>query len=164
MTDAYLALETGDVVEANARAPGTAQGELVFTTAYTGYEESLTDPSYEAQVLTFAYPLIGNYGVRRERFESDRVHPSAAVARELTDDVADWLAEEGVPAVDHLDTRDLVTSVREEGAMACGIAAGPDATPEAAKAELTECVGMSDHLDIGKQVSTDEPYTVRGGG
>ncbi|WP_277555071.1 glutamine-hydrolyzing carbamoyl-phosphate synthase small subunit [Halobaculum limi] len=164
MADAYVALADGRVFEARARAPGRTRGELVFTTAYTGYEESLTDPSYEEQVLTFSYPLIGNYGVRAERFESDRVHPNAAVARELTDDVAAWLESEGVPAVDHLDTRELVTSVREEGAMACGIAAGPDATPEAAKAELDECVGMSDHLDIGKQVSTDEPYTVDGGG
>ncbi|WP_336036281.1 glutamine-hydrolyzing carbamoyl-phosphate synthase small subunit [Halobacterium yunchengense] len=157
MSDAYLALETGDVVEANARSPGAARGELVFTTAYTGYEESLTDPSYEAQVLTFAYPLIGNYGVREQRFESDRVHPSAVVARELTDDVADWLAEEGVPAVDGLDTRDLVLDIREGGAMKVGIAAGPDATPEAAKAELEDCPHMSELTDIGSRVSVDEP-------
>jgi len=101
----------------------------VFTTAYTGYEESLTDPSYAEQILTFSYPLIGNYGVRSERFESESVQPRAAIARELTDDVAEWLADEDVPAVDHVDTREIVTTVREEGAMACGIAAGPDATP-----------------------------------
>lgn len=152
---AYLALANGRVVEARSRSPGTAQGELVFTTAYTGYEESLTDPSYEEQVLTFSYPLIGNYGVREERFESDRVHPRAAVAREFTDDVAEWLTEAGVPAVDHLDTRELVTAVREEGAMKCGISAGPDASPEKARAALEDCVGMSDHTDIGAQVSVD---------
>ncbi|NIB99969.1 glutamine-hydrolyzing carbamoyl-phosphate synthase small subunit [Halobacterium sp. R2-5] len=157
MSDAYLALETGDVVEANARASGQARGELVFTTAYTGYEESLTDPSYEAQVLTFAYPLIGNYGVREERFESDRVHPSAVVARELTDDVAEWLQDEGVPAVDGLDTRDLVLDIREGGAMKVGIAAGPDATPEDARAQLEDCPHMSDLTDIGSRVSVDEP-------
>ncbi|MFB6125564.1 MAG: glutamine-hydrolyzing carbamoyl-phosphate synthase small subunit [Halanaeroarchaeum sp.] len=156
MTDAYIALATGEVVEARARAPGEAYGELVFTTPYTGYEESLTDPSYEAQVLTFAYPLIGNYGVREERFESDRVHPSAVVARELTDDVADWLTEEGVPAVDHVDTRDLVLDIREGGAMKCGIAAGPEATPEAAKAQLEQCPHMSDVTDIGERVSVEE--------
>ena len=82
MTDAYVALKDGRVVEARARAPGRSHGELVFTTAYTGYEESLTDPSYEEQVLTFSYPLIGNYGVREERFESERVHPRAVVADE----------------------------------------------------------------------------------
>jgi carbamoyl-phosphate synthase small subunit len=163
MPGAYVALEDGRVVEARARAPGTARGELVFTTAYTGYEESLTDPSYEEQVLTFSYPLIGNYGVREERFESDRVQPNAVVARELTDDVADWLAEEGVPAVDHLDTREFVTDIRDGGAMKCGVAAGPDATPEDARAELDDCVHMSDHRDIGSQVSIAEAETVGDG-
>jgi len=163
MTDAYVALADGRVFEARCRAPGRARGELVFTTAYTGYEESLTDPSYEEQVLTFSYPLVGNYGVRAERFESDRVHPNAAVAREFTDDVAEWLADADVPAVDHLDTREIVTSVREEGAMACGIAAGPEATPAAARDQLDAAVPMSDHTEIGAQVSTPEPYTVAGG-
>jgi len=164
MSDAYIALETGDVVEARSRAPGTAHGELVFTTAYTGYEESLTDPSYEAQVLTFAYPLIGNYGVREERFESGRVHPTAVVARDLTDDVADWLTEEGVPAVDNLDTRDLVTDIRERGAMKCGISAGPDASAEKAREELADCPHMSDHTDIGAQVSVDDTEVYNEGG
>ncbi|AXG04960.1 carbamoyl-phosphate synthase small subunit [Haloplanus rubicundus] len=163
MSDAYLALEDGRVVEARGRVPGRTRGELVFTTAYTGYEESLTDPSYEEQVLTFSYPLIGNYGVREERFESDRVHPRAAIAREFTEDVVEWLADEGIPAIDHLDTRDLVTSIREEGAMKCGIAVGPDATPEDAKAELAECKGMSEHTDIGAQVSVDAPEVYEGG-
>ena len=163
MSDAYLALADGSVVQARCRAPGRTRGELVFTTAYTGYEESLTDPSYEEQVLTFSYPLIGNYGVRSERFESDRVHPRAAVAKEFTDDVAEWLTEAGVPAIDHLDTRELVTAIREDGAMKCGIAAGPDATPEAAKAELAACKGMSEHIDIGKRVTTVE-HTVHPGG
>ncbi|MDS0222014.1 glutamine-hydrolyzing carbamoyl-phosphate synthase small subunit [Haloarcula sp. S1AR25-5A] len=164
MADAYVAIEGDRVIEARARAPGTARGELVFTTAYTGYEESLTDPSYEEQVLTFSYPLIGNYGVREERFESDRVHPRAAVAREMTDDVAEWLESEGVPAVDHLDTRDIVTEIRDEGAMKCGIAAGPDVTEQDALDELHECKHMSDHTDIGAQVSVDEVEVYNEGG
>jgi carbamoyl-phosphate synthase small subunit len=159
-----VAIEGDRVIEARARAPGTARGELVFTTAYTGYEESLTDPSYEEQVLTFSYPLIGNYGVRAERFESDRVHPRAAVAREMTDDVAEWLESEGVPAVDHLDTRDIVTEIRDEGAMKCGIAAGPDVTEQDALDELHECKHMSDHTDIGAQVSVDEVEVHNEGG
>jgi carbamoyl-phosphate synthase small subunit len=164
MSDAYLALADGRVLEARCRAPGRTRGELVFTTAYTGYEESLTDPSYEEQVLTFSYPLIGNYGVRADRFESSRVHPRAAVAREFTEDVATWLESEGVPAIDHLETRELVTSIRDEGAMKCGIAAGEDATPADAKAELEACKGMSEHVDIGQQVTTPEPTVHRGGG
>ncbi|EMA22260.1 glutamine-hydrolyzing carbamoyl-phosphate synthase small subunit [Haloarcula argentinensis] len=164
MADAYVAIEGDRVIEARARAPGTARGELVFTTAYTGYEESLTDPSYEEQVLTFSYPLIGNYGVREERFESDRVHPRAAVAREMTDDVAEWLESEGIPAVDHLDTRDIVTEIRDEGAMKCGIAAGADVTEQDALDELHGCKHMSDHTDIGAQVSVDEVEVHNEGG
>ncbi len=159
MSPAYLALEDGRVVEARTRVPGRTRGELVFTTAYTGYEESLTDPSYEEQVLTFSYPLIGNYGVRAERFESDRIHPRAAVAHEFTEEIVEWLAGEGVPAVDHLDTRDLVTSIREGGAMRCGVAAGEDATPDDARAEREACVPMSAHGDIGERVSVAEAET-----
>jgi len=161
---AYLALESGELLEGRARAPGRARGELVFTTAYTGYEESLTDPSYEEQVLTFSYPLVGNYGVREDRFESDRVHPRAAVAREFTDDVADWLAAGGVPAVDHVDTRDVVVGVRDGGALRVGVAAGPDATPEAAREQLGDCEHMSDHVDIGARVSVAESVRYAGDG
>ena len=161
---AYIALADGRVVEGQSRAPGTGRGELVFTTAYTGYEESLTDPSYAEQVLTFSYPLIGNYGVREERFESTKVQPRVAVAREFTDDVADWLTDAGIPAVDGVDTRDLVTAVREEGAMRCGVAAGPDATPEQAREQLEQAVEMSDHVDIGATVSVSEPAHYPGDG
>ena len=164
MADAYLALADGRVVEARSRAPGVARGELVFTTAYTGYEESLTDPSYAEQVLTFAYPLIGNYGVRGERFESDRVQPNAVVTRELTDDVADWLTEEAVPAVDGVDTRDLVVDIREGGAMQVGIAAGPDASPELAREQLDAASHMSEHTEIGARVSVQEPKQLSGPG
>ncbi len=157
MTAAYVALEGGHVLEGRGRAPGTARGELVFTTAYTGYEESLTDPSYEEQVLTFSYPLIGNYGVREERFEDDRVHPRAVLAKELTDDVAEWLESEGVPAIDHLDTREVVTDIRDGGAMKCGIAVGKDVTEEDALEELAQCKAMSDHTDIGAQVTVSDP-------
>ncbi|WP_436347449.1 glutamine-hydrolyzing carbamoyl-phosphate synthase small subunit [Natronorubrum sp. FCH18a] len=156
MTAAYVALEGGHVIEGRGRASGTARGELVFTTAYTGYEESLTDPSYEEQILTFSYPLIGNYGVREERFESDRIHPRAVLAKELTEDVAEWLENEGVPAVDHLDTREVVTDIRDGGAMKCGIAVGEDVTEEDALAELEACKTMSEHTEIGAQVSVDE--------
>ena len=164
MTHAYVAIEGERVIEARARSPGRTRGELVFTTAYTGYEESLTDPSYEEQLLTFSYPLIGNYGVREERFESDRVHPRGVLAREMTDDVAEWLQDEGVPAVDHLDTREIVTEIRDEGAMKCGIAAGPDVTEDDALDELAQCKHMSEHTDIGSQVSVRDPTVHNDGG
>lgn len=164
MEPAYLALEDGRVLEARCRVPGRSRGELVFTTAYTGYEESLTDPSYEEQVLTFAYPLIGNYGVNPSRFESERIHPRAVVALELTQEITQWLGSEGIPAIDHLDTRDLVTEIRDTGAMQCGIAAGADATPEAAREELAASKHMSEHTDIGSQVSVPEPELHKGDG
>ena len=85
------------------------------------------------------------------------------IARELTDDVATWLENEGVPALDRLDTRDVVTELREEGAMKCGIAAGPDASPEAARDQLDQCQGMSEHTDIGADVSVTEPVRHEGG-
>jgi carbamoyl-phosphate synthase small subunit len=155
MADAYVATEGGAVLAGRARAPGRAGGELVFTTAPAGYEESLTDPSYEGQVLTFAYPLVGNYGVREARFESDRPHPTAALAREFTDEVAAWLRSEGVPAVDNVDTRDVVTTVREGGAVRCGVAAGPDATPEAAREALSRTPEMSDREAMPERVGVD---------
>lgn len=163
METAYLALADGRLLEARCRVPGRTRGELVFSTAYTGYEESLTDPSYEEQVLTFSYPLIGNYGVNPSRFESDRIHPRAVVALELTQEIVQWLASEGVPAIDHLDTRDLVTEIRDSGAMQCGIAAGDDAAPADAREELEQCQHMSEHADIGSQVSVPEPELHAGG-
>lgn len=156
MAPAYVAIEDGPIITGRCRNPGRARGELVFTTAYTGYEESLTDPSYCGQVLTFAYPLIGNYGVRAERFESETIQPAAALAREFTDAVSTWLGEAGVPAVDRLDTRDVVVDIRESGAKRCGIAAGPDSTPDDARRALERCRPLSLREELGARVSTDE--------
>jgi len=155
--DAYVALDDGTIAEGRGRVSGTTNGEIVFTTAYAGYEESLTDPSYRKQILTFAYPLIGNYGVRGERFESDTIHPEATIARELTDNIVAWLREEGVPAIDRIDTRKLVVSIRNKGAMRCGIAVGEDVTPDDARAQLDACAEMGDHSDIGSAVSVSRP-------
>lgn len=157
MSDAYVAVENGPVLEGRGRVSGTARGELVFTTAYTGYEESLTDPSYRGQILTFAYPLIGNYGVRRDRTESDEIQPSAVLARELTDEVVAWLESEGIPAIDQLDTRDLVLDIRETGAKRCGIAIGANATADDARAALEACPTMAERIDIGAEVSVETP-------
>jgi carbamoyl-phosphate synthase small subunit len=161
--DAYLALETGEVIVGRGRASGTATGEVVFTTAYTGYEESLTDPSYAEQILTFAYPLIGNYGVRADRFESTQIQPTAAVANEFTAEVVTWFDEQGVPAMDHLDTRALVTTIRDEGAMRAAMVVGDDVTAADATAALETCVPMSAHTDIGAQVTTPTAETVGDG-
>src|SRR5687767_5143323 len=92
----YLVLEDGTVFPGSAvGAPGVAAGEACFTTAMAGYEEAVSDPSYAAQVLTFSYPLIGNYGVDESRLESARVWTEGVVARRLRAGFADWLARKG---------------------------------------------------------------------
>jgi carbamoyl-phosphate synthase small subunit len=152
----YIALENGAVIRGSCKSPGRTGGEIVFTTAYTGYEESLTDPSYKEQILTFSYTLIGNYGVRNERFESQHIQPEAAIARQFTTDIKDWFDETDKPAIDGVETRQIITAIREQGAMKCGIAAGADATPADAENELGKCVGMSEKKNINEIVAPDE--------
>ena len=92
----------------------------------TGYQEVVTDPSYHGQLVTFTFPLVGNYGVHPDRTESDRVHARAVIAREITNyrfNLAssgawlDWLAEHGVLAVGGVDTRALTRHIRDKGAL-----------------------------------------------
>ncbi len=126
---AFLVLEDGSVVEGEAfGCPGTAYGELVFTTGMTGYQESLTDPSFHGQVLLFTYPMIGNYGVNADDWESDKVWPRAVVVREWcrqpshrksTKTLHDLLVEQKVPGIAGVDTRALTLRIREKGCLRC---------------------------------------------
>jgi carbamoyl-phosphate synthase small subunit len=109
---------------------GAVLGEVVFNTAMTGYQEAMSDPSYAGQLITFTYPLIGNYGVSSQAMESDRIHARAAIMREAknSEDAAsseggwiDWLRDCGVPAITGLDTRSLVRHIRDLGAMRGGV-------------------------------------------
>jgi len=121
-----LVLENGDTYEGefvtDEEPPQPVTAELVFTTAYTGYEESITDPSYNNQALVFSYPLIGNYGVDERRFESEEIQPSMVITREFDASIKDWFTDyyhDEFPAcgVHNLDTRDVVTTIRDEGSM-----------------------------------------------
>src|SRR5215831_6956130 len=95
-----LVLEDGSVFRGvGVGAPGVAAGEACFTTAMTGYEEAVTDPSYVAQVLCFAYPLIGTYGVDEARMESERVQCEGVVMRDVRPEFAAWLQGKGVVAL-----------------------------------------------------------------
>src|ERR1700694_1812394 len=125
---AHLVLEDGTVFSGcSVGAPGVAAGEACFTTAMAGYEESVTDPSYVAQVLCFSYPLIGNYGVDPSRCESARVQCEGVVARTVRPAFADWLAGQGTVALDDVDTRALVRRIREGGVLRCALGeAEPD--------------------------------------
>jgi carbamoyl-phosphate synthase small subunit len=128
MQTAYVVLEDGTVLRGRATgATGVSAGEACFTTAATGYEEAVSDPSYAGQVLVFAYPLVGNYGVDERRLESARVWTQGVVMRQARPAWGTWLAARGVVAVDDVDTRALVRRIREDGAMRCALG---EASPE----------------------------------
>ena len=133
---AVLALEDGLVLHGQSvGAPGTALGEMVFTTAMSGYQEAVTDPSYIGQILCFAAPMIGNYGAGTGFDESDRAHPQAVIMASAGDRPGaageqgwcSWLRERHIVAVDGIDTRRLVTHLRDRGAMRGGVSTEVDA-------------------------------------
>lgn len=134
---AVIALEDGMILHARAvGAPGTALGEMVFTTGMGGYQEAVTDPSYLGQILSFSAPMIGNYGVGSAFDESPRVWPGAIIATRIGDTPGaagpmgfrTWLRDRGVVAVDDADTRRLVRHLRDHGAMRGGVSTqlGPE--------------------------------------
>jgi len=124
-TRAVLALADGTVFHGlSFGARTTAVGEVCFNTSMTGYQEILTDPSYRGQVVAMTYPQIGNYGVNRQDVESWRPHAAGFVVRELSPVVSNWradqdlhsyLAENGIPGIQGLDTRALVKRLRTRG-------------------------------------------------
>jgi carbamoyl-phosphate synthase small subunit len=128
----FLALEDGTVFRgASVGADGFACGEAVFTTAMTGYQEIVTDPSYAEQLVCFTAPMVGNYGVASTRSESRRPHARAVVMREGRGPAwTDWLAERGVVALTGVDTRSLVLKLRESGAMRGVVVAGNGSVEE----------------------------------
>jgi carbamoyl-phosphate synthase small subunit len=139
--NAYVLLEDGTRFDGDAAGPeGHAVGEVVFTTGMSGYQESMTDPSFAGQLITFTYPHIGNYGASPAAMESDRAWARAAIMRAAVnrDDAPeaqqgwlDWLAENGIPAITGVDTRALVRHIRDAGAMRGGLFIGDVAESEA---------------------------------
>jgi carbamoyl-phosphate synthase small subunit len=125
----YLLLEDGTVFPGEpVAAAGHSFGEAVFTTSMSGYQETVTDPSYVGQIVCFSAPMIGNYGVDERRTQSDRVHATGVVMREARGpEWTDWLRERGVVALSGVDTRSLVLHLRDRGAMRAAVVA--DDTP-----------------------------------
>ena len=156
----FVVLEDGTVLRGRSvGAPGIAYGEAVFTTAMSGYQEIVTDPSYAEQIVCFTAPMVGNYGVSDERLESAGPFAHAVLMRRATGiDWPTWLAGRGVVALEDVDTRSLVVSLRDRGAMRAAAVAG-----EASVHEVLERV-RAEPLMAGKAlaaaVSTPEPYTV----
>ncbi len=157
---AHLVLEDGTVFTGrSAGAPGVAAGEACFTTAMAGYEEAATDPSYLAQVLCFAYPLIGNYGVDPSRLESERVQAEGIVMRKARPEWSAWLREQGVVALEDVDTRALVRRIRDEGVLRCALGgASPEELHARALAEPP-----IDGRPLPRHTWTDEPWSVGSG-
>src|SRR2546426_5910254 len=126
MRSGMLVLEDGTVFPGESvAAGGFAGGEAVFTTAMTGYQEIVTDPSFAEQLVCFTAPMIGNYGVAEGRSESPRPHARAVLMREARGPAwTDWLHERGIVALTGIDTRSLVLKLREAGALRGVVVAG----------------------------------------
>ncbi len=167
---AVLGLEDGTFVKGEGiGVEGIVQGELVFTTQYTGYEEALTDPSYKGQILMFTYPLIGNYGVSGETFQSDGMKAEGLVVREACDhpshhrsrrSIHDFLKDEGKSGIMGLDTRMLTIKTREHGTMKAAIIVGDDDGKEAVRL-AREQPDIGD-IDLISKVTCRKPYTIEG--
>jgi carbamoyl-phosphate synthase small subunit len=153
-----LVLEDGTVFRGESvGAEGFAFGEAVFTTAMTGYQEIVTDPSYSEQLVAFTAPMVGNYGVEPDRCESRRPHARAVVMREARGPAwTDWLHEHGLVALSGIDTRSLVVHLREAGAMRA-IAVAGEASVEEAVAAVNEQPPMAGRA-LAAGVCTPEPY------
>jgi len=128
MSKAKLILQDGTIFEGQAAgSPKAVAGEVVFTTGMVGYDLSLTDPSYAGQILTFTYPLIGNWGVPPKEFwESEKIQVAGLVISDLTQKpnhwqsqktLNAWLREENIPAIYNIDTRRLTQKLRDKGTM-----------------------------------------------
>jgi carbamoyl-phosphate synthase small subunit len=160
MSAGYLVLEDGTVFRGRSvGADGVALGEAVFTTAMTGYQETVTDPSYAEQLVCFTAPMVGNYGVSESRDESDRPHAKAALMRRLGGpEWADWLRSRGIVGLEEIDTRAIVLRLRDGGAMRGAAVADEGALPvEAALARVREQPLMAGQALVA-QVSAEEPY------
>jgi carbamoyl-phosphate synthase small subunit len=168
----YLLLEDGTRLDGEVLgAEGGGTGEVVFNTSMTGYQEAVTDPSYAGQIVTFTYPLIGNYGVAERAMESDRPHARGVVMREAKnfEDAADaeggwvdWLRDCGIPAIAGVDTRELVRHIRDRGAMRGGIF--PAAVAEAEARERVAAEPSMAGADFARTVTPDQPIELDGSG
>jgi carbamoyl-phosphate synthase small subunit len=168
---AVLVLEDGRTFRGEAfAAEGQTVGEVVFTTGMTGYQETLTDPSYHRQVVVQTAPHIGNTGVNDEDSESDRIWVAGYVLRDPSPRPSSWrsrrtleeeLTRQGIVGISGVDTRALTRHLRERGAMRAGVFSGPAASGRTE--ELLAVVRAAPEMagaQLAEEVSTDRPYVV----
>jgi len=163
---AILLLEDGTVFEgASFGAKGQKCGEVVFNTSMTGYQEMLTDPSYNEQIITMTYPLIGNYGTNNCDWESEKVFASGFIVKENCaypsnwrnkDSLSDYLESNNVIGLEGIDTRKLVKHIRTQGAMK-GTISSTDLSIDKLKKKLENYPGLVGR-DIVKDVSVTKSY------
>jgi carbamoyl-phosphate synthase small subunit len=169
---AYVLLEDGVRFDGEAvGAHASVTGEVVFTTGMSGYQESMTDPSFARQIITFTTAHVGNYGVSAAAMESDRIHAAGAIMRSAVDyDDApsaeqgwlSWLAANGVPGIAGVDTRALVRHIRSAGAMRGGIFAAE--MPEAQARERVMAEPSMVGRDLAREVTVAAPRVFPGDG
>ena len=172
MKKAIIALEDGTCFAGRAFAgSGEFYGELVFNTSMTGYQEILTDPSYNGQIVTMTYPLIGNYGVNLEDVESRAVFASGLVVSECSRIASNWrstmslpeyLEQAGIIGVDQVDTRAITIHIRDKGAMKCVIST-EDLDGKSLVQKAKNSAGLVGR-DLSTEVSAPKLYVYPEGG
>jgi carbamoyl-phosphate synthase small subunit len=169
---AILALEDGRIFRGEAFGAATeTTGEVVFNTSMTGYQEVLSDPSYCGQIITFTYPLLGNYGVNSQDWESDRIRAQAMVCREVCDRPSSWrsegtlhdlLEQNGIPGISGVDTRALTRHLRDQGVMR-GCLSSVERDPDVLVDRARKSPSMLG-LGLADLVTCAEPYEWTDGG
>ncbi len=154
-------------------AYSTRIGELVFNTSMTGYQEALTDPSYAGQILTFTYPLVGNYGISKDDFESSKIQAEGFVVREVCDapvhsnsvrTLDRFLEDEGVPGISQLDTRAIVRKIRNVGVMPAALQVAEKEKEIDTDALLAKAKSLDySKINFVERVSRKEPETIGSG-
>ena len=165
---ARLALADGTVYRGTAFGAETvSDGEIVFNTSMTGYQEIVTDPSYAGQIVAMTYTQIGNVGVNPQDEESDRPRLRGFVVKELFDEpsnyrargsLGDYLAQHGVPGIAGLDTRALVRRIRDGGAQVAVLSTDPAQQDEAGLVRRAQQAPALDGRDLVAEVTCREPY------
>ena len=164
MPSAYLVLEDGSSHRGERFGANVdTVGEVVFNTTMTGYQEVLTDPSYSGQLVTLTYPLIGNYGINEQDFESRRIQVSALIVRQHCEipshgssdqSIHEFLERQGVPGISGVDTRAITRRLRSKGVMLGSIASDV----ETGRTLLAKAPNY-DELDHVRNVMTDSGYS-----
>ncbi|MFK4070035.1 glutamine-hydrolyzing carbamoyl-phosphate synthase small subunit [Streptomyces sp. NPDC029674] len=167
---AVLVLEDGRIFRGRAYgAVGETFGEAVFSTGMTGYQETLTDPSYDRQIVVATAPQIGNTGWNDEDDESDRIWVSGYVVRDPARIPSNWrsarpldeeLARQGVVGISGIDTRALTRHLRERGSMRSGIFSGEALAPDAELAARVQAQPQMKGASLYEEVATKEAYVV----